>query len=242
MTEILTNTVAPLQNVQLCVQALQRAIDRPNHLPGMVTFYGPSGFGKSTAAAYVANRFKAYYIEAKSTWTRKALLKAVLVEMGIAPSPTIYEMTEQVSEQLALSGRPLIVDEMDHVVERNAVETIRDIYEGSSAPILLIGEERLPTKLREWERFHGRMLDWVPAEPADYEDALHLSQLYCNDIEIDPGMLEMLVERAEGSVRRICINLERVRTEARKDGTDIANVTWWGKRQLFTGNAPARRI
>ena len=45
------NTVANLANVSLAVKALERAIDRPAHLPGMVVLYGPSGWGKSTAAA-----------------------------------------------------------------------------------------------------------------------------------------------------------------------------------------------
>ncbi|WP_207214001.1 hypothetical protein [Solidesulfovibrio carbinolicus] len=60
-----------------------------------------------------------------------------------------------------LHGRPLIIDEMDHVVERNAVELVRDLYEASRAAILLIGEKALPGKLAQWERFHGRILDWV---------------------------------------------------------------------------------
>ena len=33
------------------------------------------------------------------------------------------------------------------------------------AAIVLIGEELLPQKLQAWERFHGRILDWVAAEP-----------------------------------------------------------------------------
>ena len=41
---------APLTNVSLCLASLTRAIDRPRHLPGIVVFYGPSGYGKSTAA------------------------------------------------------------------------------------------------------------------------------------------------------------------------------------------------
>ena len=63
---------APLVNVSLCVATLERAMNRPAHLPGIVTFTGPSGYGKSTAAAIAANRFEAVYVQAKSSWTRKA--------------------------------------------------------------------------------------------------------------------------------------------------------------------------
>lgn len=236
------STVAPIANVGRCMAALNRAMDRKAHLPGMVTFYGPSGWGKSTAAGYVANRYRAYYVEAKSSWTRKALLLSICKEMGIAPAKTIYELTDQISEQLALSGRPLIVDEMDHIVDRNAVEVVRDIYEGSNGAILLIGEERLPAKLKVWERFHGRILEWVPAQPASLEDAGHLAGLYCTDVAVEDDLLGQIHDLAHGSVRRICVNIDLVREEALKNGWRYVDLDTWGNRELYTGEAPARRV
>lgn len=151
------NGIADTANLGLCDIALERALDRTGSLPGMVCLYGPSGFGKSVAATHVACRRRAYYVQAKSVWTRKHTLIAILHEMGVRASrATIPEMLDMVAQELALSGRPLIVDEMDHLVEKNVVELIRDIYESSQAAILLIGEEQLPNKLKKWERFHGR--------------------------------------------------------------------------------------
>ena len=164
-TERNVPSIAPLKNVALCMSALEKAIGRKEHLPGIVDFHGPSGFGKSFAACYAMIQYKAIYVVVKSTWTRKALLIAIAKELGCEPGKTLYDLTEQVSERLALSKRPVIIDEMDHVADKGYVEVIRDIYEGSGAPILLIGEEGLPGKLRKWERFHGRLLDWVPARP-----------------------------------------------------------------------------
>lgn len=237
-------TVAALKNVGLCADALQRATDRAAHLPGMVVFYGPSGFGKSTAAAFVANRTRAYYVECRSTWTRRATLTAILHEMGIAApgGGRIYEMSDAICEQLVKSERPLIVDEMDHLVDKSAVELIRDLYEGSRAPILLIGEERLPKKLEKWERFHGRILDFVPAQPADLEDARHLSRLYCDGVTIEEDLLKRIHHLAHGSARRICVNLERVRAVAASSGLKRIGLSAWGERELYTGEAPARRI
>lgn len=154
-------TTAPLKNVALCMKALERAMNSPEHLPRIVSFSGPSGYGKSMAASYAANKYKAYYVECKSSWTKRALLEAIMFQMRIPATGPIYKLTEQISEQLVLSGRPLIIDEMDHIVQRSAVEIIRDIYEGSKAPILLIGEELMPKRLEKWERFHGRVLDWL---------------------------------------------------------------------------------
>ncbi len=236
-------TVAPLVNVSLCSGALDRVMERAAHLPGMVVFYGPSGYGKSTAAAYTANRTRAYYVECRSTWTRRATLAAILHEMGIAApgGGRIYEMTDAICEQLAKSGRPLIVDEMDHLVEKSAVELIRDLYEGSGAAILLIGEEMLPRKLERWERFHGRILEFVPAQPANMDDARHLARLYCGGLVIEDDLLSKIHSLARGSARRICVNLERVRSEAASNGLNQIGLTQWGRRDLWTGEAPTRR-
>lgn len=64
--------IAPLTNVALCLGTLKRAINRPRHLPGITVFYGPSGFGKSTAAACAVIQCRACYVQARSSWTRKA--------------------------------------------------------------------------------------------------------------------------------------------------------------------------
>jgi len=234
--------VAPLANVGQCLTALERAAHRPAHLPGMVCFYGPSGWGKSTAASHVATQADAYYVEAKSYWSKKAFLEEVLAEMGIKPERTIHRMGFQASEQLAKSRRPLIIDEMDHLVEKNAVEIVRDLYESSGAAILLIGEEQLPGKLARWERFHGRILDFIPAQPADLDDAMALRALYCHRVDIADDLLEYVVSVAKGSVRRICVNLERIQEEAQVMGRDAIDLNSWGGRELFTGEAPRRRV
>jgi DNA transposition AAA+ family ATPase len=237
------NGIAETANLGLCDVALERAIDRTGSLPGMVCLYGPSGFGKSIAATHVACRRRAYYIQAKSVWSRRHTLAAILHEMGVQPGKaTIPEMLDMVAQELALSGRPLIVDEMDHLVERNVVELIRDIYESSQAPILLIGEEMLPTKLKRWERFHGRVLSWVPAQPVTLDDAIKLVPLYAPSVEIAEDLLQHLVDISGGSVRRVAVNLELINDTAGASGADRIDRQTWGRRELYTGEAPKRRL
>lgn len=233
---------APLVNVSLCVSTLERAMNRPAHLPGIVTFTGPSGFGKSTAAAIAANRFEAVYVQAKSSWTRKAAHLAILKEMGVVPARTLYGMAEQVAEQLALSRKPLIIDECDYLIKNGTIEIIRDIYEASGAAIMLIGEENLPGNLKKWERFHGRVLKFALAEPASLDDARSLRDLYVDDVAIAEDLLTRVHKEAKGSVRRICVNLEAIREEAADNGLSTIDLAFWGNRPLFTGDAPTRRM
>lgn len=231
---------APLANVGLTLGALSGAMSRPSHLPGIVVLYGPSGLGKSTAACIAMSQLRAYYVQAKSSWTRKAVYQSILKVMGIVPAKTIYEMEEQVTEQLAASGRPLIVDECDHLVAKGSIEIVRDIYEGSNAPILLIGEEHLPNSLARWERIHNRVLEWVPAQYADMDDARALRDLYCGRVAVADDLLDHIHAQSKGIARRICVNLERVQQAGLELGKTEMDMAAWGKRPLYTGDAPVR--
>jgi len=239
---LLAPSTAPLKNVGLASRLLQTAIERPPHLPGIVVLYGPSGYGKSFAAAYTSNKHSAYYLECKSVWTTKSLLNNIIREMGIAPEQTIAGMVDQVSEQLALSERPLIIDEVDHIVKKRSIEVIRDIYEGSGAPILLIGEEKLSVKLRQWERFHNRVLQWQPAQPADSADARELARMYCPDVTIGQDVLDKIVIATRGVTRRICVNLHNIQSTAKSEGWNSVTLKEWGRRELYTGEPPRRSV
>lgn len=233
--------VAPLRNITALSMLITSVMNRASHLPGLGTFSGPSGFGKSYAAAHASGQHRAYYVEARSGWTKKAMLLAILRQQGVGPAKTITEMVDQVAEQLVLSRRPLIIDEFDHVVARNLVELVRDIYEQSQASIILIGEEFLPQKLQRWERFHGRVMDWVQAAPCSLADAQALARLYCPRVEVADDLLTRVATQAQGSCRRICINLDRIGAFARDAGLPVITLRDWGSRELFTGQPPATR-
>jgi hypothetical protein len=123
--------IVPLTNVGLLSSAIDRALQRPVGLPGLVVMYGASGLGKSISAAFAANMHRAYYVEARDTWTKKAFLLAILREMGMVPSRTLSEMVDQGGELLSLSGRPLLVDDVQDLVDKAAANVLTDIYNAS---------------------------------------------------------------------------------------------------------------
>ena len=61
------NGIALLRNVMSMVTLVQRVVDRRPNLPGMACYFGPSGYGKSSAATYAANVFDAYQVQIQST-------------------------------------------------------------------------------------------------------------------------------------------------------------------------------
>lgn len=235
--------IAPLANIAVAERALTRALGRGTHQPGLVVMHGPSGYGKSMACAWVKARSRAYYLQLDDFCrSRKVLLKRMGKALGLNlnKSLTVDEMADAVMAQLEQSGRPLILDEADYLVTFNLVEAIRSLYEGSKAAILLVGEESLPQKLKAWERFHGRILDWFPAHPVSLGDARELAGLYCPHATVADDLLERLVELAKGSVRRVSTNLETIQEEAIVSGWDTIDLATWGSRPIHTGEPPRR--
>ncbi len=235
---------AQIHNLDLVRTATERLTGRTAGLPGLAALYGPAGYGKTTAALAVANETRAYFVQMRSAWTRKTLLEKVLAEMGIKPLGTIPALLDQVCTQLAASGRMLIIDEFDYCVRSDSmIELVRDIHEGSgSSPILLLGEELLPQKLKKWERFHSRVLSWIPAQPVSLADAEALAPIYCPDVHVASDLLAHLVKIAAGSVRRVSVNLAAIGDAAATEGWETVTLAMWGDRPLYTGDAPRRGV
>lgn len=235
---------AQIHNLELVRTAAERLTGRTAGLPGLAALYGPAGYGKTTAALAVANETRAYFVQMRSAWTRKTLLEKILLEMSIKALGTIPQMLDQACTQLAASGRMLIIDEFDYCVRSDSmVELVRDIHEGGgAAPILLLGEELLPQKLKKWERFHSRVLSWIPAQPISIADAAALAPIYCPDVRVASDLLDHLVRISAGSVRRVSVNLAAIAEAAAAEGWSAVDRAAWSERPLYTGEAPRRGV
>jgi hypothetical protein len=230
----------PTRNVTLLMELVDRVMGRGEGLPGMGTFYGPTGWGKSRAVCLCAISHRAYFVQMKSLWSRKYLLEKILTEMNIVPARTMPPMLEQIGRQMAQSGRPLIIDEADLIVHKGMIEVIRDIFETSQGTVILVGEENLPGHLEAIERVHGRMLDWVAAQPAGMDDARMFAGLHCPGVAVADDLLERIVGAARGSARYVCTNLDRVAEHCRlRNLSEVSAKDYAGA--LFTGKAPQGR-
>ncbi len=236
--------IAKIATLDLVSSTLERLDTRSAGLPGLAVLYGPAGWGKSFATNVLANENRAYYVQLRSAWRSKTLLEKVLFEMGVKHErATVPALLDMVCAQLSASGRMLILDEFDHAAKSDTlVELVRDIYEGSQTPILLVGEEMLPKKLENWERFHSRVLAWAPAQPATVHDAEKLAEVYAPGLEISADVIERLVHLAHGSVRRISVNLSELRDHSLVWGVDAITMDEFQKVKVSTGRAPERRV
>jgi DNA transposition AAA+ family ATPase len=236
-----TSRFAPLKNVAALLQLVNALRDRDADLPGLGVFHGPSGYGKTKAMIYVANKSGAAIVSVGDSWTRKKFLEHVLRELG-EPKPrgTVADLAEQAINLLSLDGKTLMIDEADRAVDKGWMELIRELHDSSLAPIVLIGEEKLPQKLMQIERVHNRVLDWLPAEPCDLDDARKLARVYAPSLTLADDLVTHVQVACGGVARRICTTLNEMLAWSRIHGVTVIDRATYGGR-VFTGE-PTRRL
>ncbi len=237
-TKSQVKSIAPLTNVSLAASAMDEIVNRIDELPGVACLYGYSGQGKSKAASYVATKYRAYYVEGLSVWTRKDYLKYILEDMGIKPVGSISELMHKAGEQLTQSRRPLIIDQADYLVDKaNGCALIMDLHQASKkGKIMLIGEENLNHKiLKQHPQLHNRVLVWERSQPADLNDCRQLNQFYSPDVEIAANLLAHVNDTVSGCTRLVVVNINKIRRAAQAEGRTDADIVWWADRPLYTG-------
>lgn len=237
----LYNTVAPLANVTRLVALIDRAQNRGAGLPGMGCFYGRAGLGKTTGGIYATNTLNACHVEALPFGGLKTLLNMIVTELGLRPKRLIPDMFEQAAQELAITGRPLIIDEADNILSTKMIEAVRHLHDKSGAPVILMGEELLPQRLTAWERVHGRIMAWVEAETATIKDVEHLARVYARDIEVTPDLREAVLASSKASIRYISTNLAAIAEFAAVRGLSRVTLSDWGNGAFHTGEPPTLR-
>ena len=237
----LYNTVAPLANVTRLVALIDRCQNRGPGLPGLGCFYGQAGRGKTHAGIYATNTLNACHIEALPFGGLKKLLEMIVTELGLRPKRLIPDLFDQAAQELAVSQRPLLIDEADHILATKTIEAIRHLHDKSGAPVILMGEELLPQRLQAWERVHGRMLAWVEAEPATIEDVGHLAKVYAPGVEVTPDLRATVLDASKASMRYISTNLAAIAEFAAVRGMSRITKADWGATAFHTGEPPTLR-
>lgn len=233
---------AQLTNMRLGLTTMLDCHNAGSGSPRLGLFYGPSGYGKSVAAAHIAAHLDGAYVVAKSIWTQRSMLEAIAVELGIARlERTGPRLLGQIIDQLISYPQPLVIDEMDHLVKKQSVEIIRDIHDATKVAILMIGEEALPAKLKEWERFDNRILVFTPAQPATLADAVLLRDHYCTRAHVASDLLQAIVAACGGVTRRVVVNLQAAQAVAIAEGRDSIDRDFWGDRPFRTGALTPRK-
>ncbi|MDC8012262.1 AAA family ATPase [Tahibacter soli] len=231
--------IVPISNVARLSEAATALVERPAGMPGMGLIEGETGYGKTTAAAWLITRMNGVYVRALATSTPSSLLDAICKELNILRRPTNVGTVEAIVQRLAETQRPVFIDEADYLVDqKRLVETLRDIHDLATVPVILIGMAGIRRKLTKWPQFTGRISQWVDFTPSTFEDAKLLARELA-EVPIADDLVRQLHTATHGSVRLIVVGLARIEQFARSRGLErIAALDWPAHGDFFIGSAP----
>lgn len=238
------NVMAITRNVMAFLAAVKELQDPYYTLPRMGLLWGRPGEGKTTTVAYGAAQTDAIFLRANVTWSVTSLLRALLVELGKPEGRFKERMLNEIVAELMANPRPILIDESDYLLrQREMLDVLRDIYDTTLTPVIMIGMEDLARKVQSAGRLGRRVTQWVQFDGIDIEDGRKVADACCEATVAD-DLLEELFKAADGNIGRIVAGLSRIeklgRTQKIPPDTPIA-LADWGRRTLFFDQPRFRR-
>jgi DNA transposition AAA+ family ATPase len=233
-----------VNNVARMAEAGEALLRRPSGMPGMGLVEGETGYGKSTALTWYANRpnVNAVYVRALASWTPASMMESILRKLGREPRGSCARMMNDIIEILALSQRPLFVDEADYLVDsKRMTESLRDLHDMATVPVVLIGMGGIGERLSHRKQLTGRIMQHVRFEPLNDEDAQKLAT-ELTDVTVKPDLVAQLNKNANGSARLLVVGLARIEQFAKARGLVSIGSQDWGRTAFFTGEAPDSKV
>lgn len=234
--------IVPVSNIARLSKASKALLNRAPGAPGIAILDGAAGYGKSTASAWLANQHPSIYVRAIALWTPSAMLGAISRELRIPTGGSCSQMVERIVTALSNGGQTVFVDELDYIVRQTRlVETLRDLHDLATVPLILIGETGVVERLMHLQRFTSRIAEHVEFQPLDIADTAMIARELC-EIEVKPDLLQHIHTTTRGNCRMTVVSLARAEQIAKAKGLGAAGFSDIGKKPLFTGDAsPAPR-
>jgi DNA transposition AAA+ family ATPase len=228
----MNHQVALTSNVRRLSDAAQELTDRDPATPGIAVVWGRSGFGKTTAIKWSAVQSGAVYVRALDCWSPATMCRAIMRELGSVPLTSTALMVEWIAKELSARGLALYVDECDYLVTRkHLVETLRDIHDLSTQPLILVGMREFLATVKQRPQLSGRVSQTVEFLPATDADVTTLANTLC-EVPVEADLLAQLHRESAGSVRLVVVGLARVEGFAKRNGHKAVSVAQWGDRPL----------
>lgn len=234
--------IVPISNIARLADAANALIHRTPGMPGMGLVEGHTGLGKTTAFAWLTIQHNGVFVRALAATTTRSLLDSICKELGVGRRATNVDTIEAIVQRLAETGRPLFIDEADYLLSKKMlIETLRDIHDLSTVPVILIGMHGFRRKVEHLQQLTGRIAQRVEFEPATADDAALLIKSLA-DVDVAADLVRKLHSDAHGSVRLMIVGLARIEQFAR--ARNLARITlsdWPSNAEFFVGVAPGQK-
>ncbi|KQC11102.1 MAG: AAA family ATPase [Methanolinea sp. SDB] len=225
--------MAMTKNVKRFLAAVRELNDRSLGVEGMGLLWGLPGEGKSTTVSYATNTLDGVYLRALDSWTVTSMLADLIRELDLPKMHRRAPMVHAVVESLLERPRPLFIDEADYLLRQaGMIDTLRDIYDLTGAPVVLIGMEDMARKVQKRGKFARRITQWIEFSGIDLADTRETAKTIC-EVGIADDLIEHLHRKASANIGRMVTGMARIESFGRTNGLATVTLADWADRQLF---------
>ena len=225
--------MAMTKNVKRFLAAVRELQNRSLGIEGMGLLWGRPGEGKSTTIAYATNMLNGVFLRANTCWSITSMLADMMRELGMEPMHRKAPMINAIVEKLMARPRPVFIDESDYLFKKaDMVDALRDIYDLTGSPVILIGMEEMARKIQTKGKFARRITQWIEFSGIDAQDARTLADTVC-DIHIGDDLLEFVRLEAKANIGRMTTAMSKIESFGRTNSLKSVTRSEWSDRPLF---------
>lgn len=216
-----TKAFVKTKNVKRFVSLMDRLKKLPPNIPKLALIYGNHGLGKTRALIWWATKNDAIYIRANNDITQNGLLKEILLDLNIHPYHSMQDNLDEILKYLKTDPKIIIIDEVDYLFSRNAIEILRDIQDSTGTPIILSGMGNVDKKIARYKHFDDRLYKKLKFEHYNENDIREiLSEL--TDLVFTDDAIKYFATRTN-QFRKIVQTLDELEKQA--ETNDLTEIT-----------------
>lgn len=163
-------TFIKTKNVKRFVSLMSELQKLPSNIPKIALVYGEHGLGKSQTIQWWADKNDCVYVRATQGMSSRWLLAEIAEEIGEVPYWHTQETFSLIENHLRLNPKIIIVDEVDYLIEKHSIETLRDIHDKTGCPMVLVGMGCIDKKLSRYPHLLDRVYKTMKFEQYNQSD------------------------------------------------------------------------
>ena len=182
------------KNVKNFVSLMEEVKQLPNNIPKIILVYGEYGLGKSETIKWWTFKNDCVYVRANQGMTSKWLLSEIAEELEEEAYWHLHDNFEIIENILREHSKVIIVDEIDYLIDKNIIETLRDLHDKTACPVVLVGMGAADKKLARYPHLMDRIYKKLKFEKFNSDDIKEiLTEL--TDLKFKDDAIEYLATR-----------------------------------------------
>ena len=158
------------KNVKQFIALMEELNHLPPNIPKIALVYGEHGLGKSETIKWWALKNDCVYVRAIKGMTSRWLVSKIAEELDEEPFWHFQDTFDLIENKLKQIPRIIIIDEVDYLIEKNSIETMRDLHDKTGCPLVLVGMGLIDKKIARYPHFADRIYKSLKFEKYNAND------------------------------------------------------------------------